>query len=73
MPGRRARPTAASRGATMMTDERFAELMSDDDATLSDSEIYAGWHFCPDWDGLLIGPGMIEIECCTCVKLCNDD
>jgi len=26
----------------------------------------AGWHFCPDWDFMLIGPEWPEMECCTC-------
>lgn len=33
---------------------------------LTESEIQAGWHFCNEWDGLLVGPGMIEQEACTC-------
>lgn len=33
---------------------------------LSKKEVAEGWHFCDDWDGLLIGPGMHEFEdCCT--------
>ena len=23
------------------------------------TEIEQGWHFCPEWDGLLVGEGMI--------------
>jgi len=30
-------------------------------------DLYAqGWHFCADWDELLIGPGMPEMETCLC-------
>lgn len=25
-----------------------------------------GWHFCHEWDGLLINPTWREHECCTC-------
>ena len=35
---------------------------------LTEEEIEAGWHFCPEWDGLLIGPGMVELEACLCQK-----
>lgn len=40
--------------------------MADDDEKLSDAEIAAGWHFCYDWDGLLVGPGMEELKACCC-------
>lgn len=33
---------------------------------LSDEEIAEGWHWCPEWDGLLVGPGMPEMESCVC-------
>lgn len=46
--------------------ERWNQLMSDDEMSLTKEEIKAGWHFCWDWDGLLIGPGMGEMEHCTC-------
>jgi hypothetical protein len=26
-------------------------------------------HYCPDWDYLLIGPGMPEMEACLCVAV----
>lgn len=35
---------------------------------LPDHLIRLGWHYCSDWDGLLIGPGMPEMACCTCQK-----
>lgn len=25
-----------------------------------------GWHYCEDWDGLVVGPGSDEWDCCTC-------
>lgn len=49
-----------------MSDERWHLLMKNDDEQLTDDEIEEGWHFCWDWDGLLIGPGMGEMERCTC-------
>lgn len=27
-----------------------------------------GFHYCPDWDGLLIHSSDHEMECCTCPK-----
>lgn len=45
---------------------RYHALMANDDLQLTPAELKAGWHFCYDWDGLLIGPGMNEIENCTC-------
>lgn len=49
-----------------MTDERWHSLMKDDALSLTEQEIKDGWHFCVEWDGLLIGPCMGELECCSC-------
>ena len=49
-----------------MNRERWSLLMATDSEKLSDDEISQGWHFCDDWDGLLIGPGMGEMEACEC-------
>lgn len=50
-----------------MTPERYRAVMADYDAQLTPDETAAGWHFCPEWDGLLIGPGMLhELESCVC-------
>lgn len=51
-----------------MNDERWKELMDASEPVLTPAEIIAGWHFCWDWDGLLVGPGMMEKEFCTCQK-----
>lgn len=48
-----------------MTTKRYAQLMKDGTG-LTQEELKAGWHFCVEWDGLLIGPGMPEMECCSC-------
>lgn len=40
----------------------------DSQEPLTPEEIAAKWHFCPDWDGLLINPTMGEFECCTCFE-----
>lgn len=48
-------------------DSRYAALMADDEMNLTPDEIADGWHFCPEWDGLLIGPGMDEFDhFCPC-------
>ncbi len=49
-----------------MTRTRWIRLMDDDDAQLTEREVAAGWHWCAEWDGLLVGPGMGELECCRC-------
>ena len=49
---------------------RWCALMNGTNETgphLTPEEIAAGWHFCIDWDGLLIGPGMGELESCHCI------
>lgn len=33
---------------------------------LTKPEIDKGWHYCPDWDGMLINPGCPEAEVCLC-------
>lgn len=50
-----------------MTDKRYSELMHNIDLTLTEEEIKEGWHFCQDWDGLLIHTSWKEYECCHCV------
>lgn len=37
-----------------------------DKQQLSEEQILQGWHNCPDWDDLLIGPGMVEMNYCIC-------
>lgn len=49
---------------------RYQELRDRFD-TLSADELAAGWHYCPDWDGLLIGPGMEELTYCWCPPQCS--
>lgn len=33
---------------------------------LTEQEVKEGWHFCPDWDGMLLGPDWPERESCYC-------
>lgn len=49
-----------------MSDERYKSLMNDDSLKLTQAEIDVGWHFCVEWDGLLVGPGSHELFCCRC-------
>ena len=35
-------------------------------AQLTDDEIAQGWHWCLEWDDLLIHPLMSEYACCSC-------
>lgn len=49
-----------------MTKERYKDLMADGESKLTDAEIAQGWHFCWDWDGLLICPSDQEAEACNC-------
>jgi hypothetical protein len=48
-----------------MSDDRYQELM-ETDGTLSAEEIAAGWHWCFEFDGMLVGPGMWGVAECDC-------
>ena len=51
-----------------MNPKRYEELMDfRSTATLTKEEIAVGWHFCNEWDGLLIGPHYDELDCCRCL------
>ncbi len=51
-----------------MEKERYKELSEDKYAYLTSSEVDQGWHFCRDWDFMLVGPEMKpELETCTCI------
>ncbi len=54
-----------------MTDERYRELMDSDDIFLTADERREGWHYCLDWDLLLVGPDMPEKEVCMCKGVPN--
>ena len=51
-----------------MTPERYQHLTTAAGDQLTEAEKGAGYHFCPDWDFLLIGPGFTELEGCRCPK-----
>ena len=52
-----------------MTEQRWQELENDptDNARLTPSEIEEGWHWCAEFDCLLVGPGMGELRFCSCL------
>jgi hypothetical protein len=50
-----------------MTKERYNSLMWQNKSELTDSEIQEGWHWCNEFDGLLVGPGSFELNCCRCL------
>ena len=53
-----------------MTPERRRELeCGPDPQKLTDEEIRQGYHFCPDWDFMVVGPEDSEISGCTCQKV----
>ena len=51
-----------------MKSERYNFLMNapDDLAKLTKEEFDSGWHWCFEFDGLLVGPGMNECFVCSC-------
>jgi hypothetical protein len=36
------------------------------DDSLTPEEISAGWHYCRDWEWVLIGPGNLKMDSCNC-------
>lgn len=48
-----------------MTDERWTTAMASQ-LRLTLFEMRNGWHYCWEWDGMLVGPGMMEYSCCMC-------
>lgn len=49
-----------------MTEERYKALVKNQDLKLTAQEIKDGWHFCFDWDFMLINKTWIENEHCNC-------
>lgn len=49
-----------------MTDKRYEALNRSDTLSLTEEEIKEGWHFCLDFDGLLVGPETAEATVCIC-------
>ena len=53
----------------MITKERYNQLMNDPSEKLTLEEIKEGWHFCNDWDGLLIHKNDQEFDVCNCQEV----
>lgn len=49
-----------------MDDARRIQLDYDLTQNLTQEEFLQGYHFCPDWDFLLVGPEDPEAQACTC-------
>jgi len=49
-----------------MSEVRLNQLERDKNATLTGEELQQGYHFCPDWDFILIGPNSPEKDGCCC-------
>lgn len=47
-------------------DRRRKYLIEKKGEALTKEEVADGYHFCKDWDGLLVGPDDPEVESCTC-------
>lgn len=48
-----------------MNRKRYAELIKTD-AKLTEDEKREGWHFCKEWDFMLIHNTYIEFDACIC-------
>lgn len=46
--------------------ERYKYLVTSKEGVITLDELQHGWHFCFDWDGMLIHPNDPEFEYCTC-------
>ena len=63
--GERARMSDGN--ADGMSLSRWKVLMDNESKQLSPEEREKGWHFCYEFDGLLVGPTEdTEWKCCTC-------
>lgn len=49
-----------------MTPDRYRQLMDNPEETLTKEEWDSGWHFCNEFDGLVVGPGEAEALVCSC-------
>lgn len=49
-----------------MTRDRYIFLEKHYEEKLTSEEVAEGWHWCDDWDFMLVGPGMEELAYCSC-------
>ncbi|MCK5613692.1 hypothetical protein KAR91_68140 [Candidatus Pacearchaeota archaeon] len=59
-------------GETEMDRQRYIDL-DRELVKLTKDERKAGWHFCYDWDEMLIGPGTPEAAACLCGVIKKSD
>lgn len=52
-----------------MTTKRRKELEGNLASILTDEEQAEGWHWCLEFDALLVGPGMPELNACKCLAV----
>ncbi len=55
-----------------MDSQRFKYLDRDEEGKLTQEELDQGWHWCYDFDGMLVGPGTVEAEHCSCNTALKD-
>lgn len=51
-----------------MTPERLQELRDDETGELTAEELEAGWHWCAEFDFMLVGPESDEMRACRCLE-----
>ena len=51
-----------------MSPERYVELVTQTGRELSPQEYARGWHYCAEWDWLLVEPGTPEMTACRCER-----
>ena len=49
-----------------MNFQRYYDIERNIGVELTQEELAQGWHFCPDWDGLLVKKGEPGGEPCGC-------
>jgi len=55
-----------------LKNDRYVKIAGDASISLTSEEAEEGWHFCySEWDGMLVGPGMLEYEICKCEFECG--
>lgn len=52
-----------------MTRERYRELENNHSLSLTKEEVKQGYHFCYEWDGLLIHVTHPEFKACICKSM----
>ncbi len=52
-----------------MSDERYQALMLDMESKLTEEEINLGWHWCFEFDGLLVNANDPDMKKCGCTCL----